>query len=55
MINISKEIELNKFRTKLLSQEKDKKSVAIRQLKHKHILISEEIEERSKYYNCIIP
>lgn len=48
MSKISKEIEIEKSRTRLLSQEKDKKSVIIRQLKQKHSGMIEENEERSK-------
>lgn len=50
MMKISKEIELVKFKTKLLSQEKDKKSALIRQLKQKLFSILEGNEERSKHY-----
>lgn len=49
MVKISKEIEVYKFRTKLLSQEKDKKSVIIRQLKQKNFSILDENEEKSKF------
>lgn len=48
MVKISKEIELIRFRTKILSQEKDKNSVVIRQQKQKFVTILEENEERSK-------
>lgn len=48
MIRINKEIEKNKFRIRLLSQEKDKKNVIIRQLKQKHSGIIEENDEQSK-------
>lgn len=51
MIKVSKEIELIRFKTKILSQEKDKKSVVIRQLKQKFVTILEENEERSKCYS----
>ncbi|XP_018564038.1 uncharacterized protein LOC108905583 [Anoplophora glabripennis] len=47
MTRINKEIELEKFRIRLLSQEKDKKNVIIRQLKQKHSGIIEENEERN--------
>lgn len=47
MFKIKKQIELIRFRTKLLSQEKDKKSVNIRQLKQKYVSVLEENEERS--------
>lgn len=50
MMKVSKEIELIRFKTKLLSQEKDKKSVVIRQLKQKFVTILEDNEERSKCY-----
>lgn len=49
MIKVSKQIELSKFKTRLLSQEKDKKSVFIRKLKQQYIALLEENEERSKY------
>lgn len=48
MMKISKDIELIRFRTKILSQEKDRKSVVIRQQKQKFVAILEENEERSK-------
>lgn len=48
MIKVSKEIELIKFKIKLLSQEKDKKSVHIRQLKQQFVSILEGNEERSE-------
>ncbi|KAJ8954099.1 hypothetical protein NQ318_004404 [Aromia moschata] len=47
MVKISKEIEIARFKTRLLSQEKDKKTVTIRQLKQRHCAIFEENEERS--------
>lgn len=50
MIKVRKEIELIKFKTKLLSQEKDKKSVLIRQMKQQFVSILEGNEERSKLY-----
>lgn len=49
MIKISKEIEITKFKTRLLSQEKDKKSAILRQLKQKYVSILEDNEERSMY------
>lgn len=50
MIKLRKEIEVTKFKIKLLSQEKDKKSAIIRQLKQKYVSVLEENEERSKYF-----
>lgn len=47
MFKIKKQIEVIKFKTKLLSQEKDKKSVIIRQLKQKYVSILDTNEERS--------
>lgn len=44
---ISREIEIARFKTKLLSQEKDKKSAHLRQLKQKHNVLTDENEERS--------
>lgn len=49
MVKINKEIEVTKFKTKLLSQEKVKKSVIIRSLKQKHAAMVENNEERSEY------
>lgn len=48
MKRISKEIEIAKFKTKLLSQEKDKKTARLRHLKQKHNALVDENEERSK-------
>lgn len=47
MKRISREIEIARFKTKLLSQEKDKKSAHLRQLKQKHNVLADENEERS--------
>lgn len=49
MLKIKKEIEIGKFKNRLLSQEKDKKSVVIRQLKQKHFRLIDDNEERSEY------
>ena len=46
MINISKQIEIVKFRVKLLSQEKDKKLAHIRQLKQDYTDLIERNEEK---------
>lgn len=45
MIRISKEIELAKFKTRLLYHEKDRRTVTIRQLKQKYTALLEENEE----------
>ncbi|KAJ8924929.1 hypothetical protein NQ315_001092 [Exocentrus adspersus] len=47
MARIQKEIEVEKFKTRLLSQEKDKRSVVIRQLKQKQTGVVEENEDRN--------
>ncbi|CAH1155271.1 unnamed protein product [Phaedon cochleariae] len=47
MTRIGKEIETAKFRTRLLSQEKDKKTVIIRSLRQNHTAMVEENEERN--------
>ncbi|CAH1999062.1 unnamed protein product [Acanthoscelides obtectus] len=47
MQRISKIIELARFRTQLLSQEKDRKTVTIRQLKQTYMQVIEENDERN--------
>ncbi|VEN35236.1 unnamed protein product [Callosobruchus maculatus] len=47
MQRISKDIELARFRTRVLSQEKDRKTISIRQLKQMHLHIIEENEEKN--------
>nr|CAI5824924.1 unnamed protein product [Callosobruchus analis] len=47
MQRISKDIELARFRTRVLSQEKDRKTITIRQLKQIHLHIIEENEEKN--------
>lgn len=46
MIKLKKQIEFAKFRCKLLSQERDKKSVLIRQFKQKLTNCVDENEEK---------
>nr|CAH7731529.1 unnamed protein product [Callosobruchus chinensis] len=47
MQRISKDIELARFRTRVLSQEKDRKTITIRHLKQMHLQIVEENEEKN--------
>ncbi|KAF5281404.1 hypothetical protein FQA39_LY17800 [Lamprigera yunnana] len=46
IINICKQVEIAKFRTKLLSHEKDRQSAYLRQLKRNHSMLVEENEEK---------
>lgn len=49
IIKIKKQIEIYKFKTKMLSQEKDRKSAQLRQLQTKYSTLSEENEDRGLY------
>lgn len=50
MLRLTKAIEVARFKTKLLSGEKDKKSALVRHLKERHNCLVDDNEERSKYF-----
>lgn len=54
IVKLKKEIEIFKFRTKLLLQEKDRKSAQLRQLKNKYTTLLDTNEETGKLTSCIL-
>lgn len=52
IVKIRKEIEIFRFRTKLLLNEKDRKSACIRQLKQTYETLSDANEETGTHLPC---